>query len=132
MDLNWISITVATVFGMMLGAFWYSPLAFGQAWLKCIGKTEDQLGSPVLPLAGSVLACFLSALSLALIISQTGSSGLLEGFYLGAVIGVGLIFPAFLSDSLFCGWGSKLLFIQAGYRVTYIIVMCMIIAGWPV
>lgn len=122
-------ILLSTAAGMALGALWYSPLAFGKAWMTAIGKTPEQLGSPKASMIGSVLACFVTALALSVIVSLTGLSGIMAGASLGAAIGIGIVFPAFLSDNLFCGWGRKLLWIQSGYRVVYIIVMAAIIAA---
>ena len=39
------------------------------------------------------------------------------------VLATCFIFPALLSDNLFCGWGAKLLLIQSGYRVLSVILM---------
>lgn len=130
-EIKLIAVLVATVAGMILGAFWYSPIVFGKAWMDSIGKTEEDLGSATGPMIGSVIACLLTAISLAVVISLTGVTGALGGAIIGGLIGVGIVFPALLSDSLFCGWGSKLLMIQSGYRVIYAIVMGAIISGWP-
>jgi len=129
-DINLISILVASVAGMMLGAFWYSPIAFGNAWMKSIGKTEDELGSATGPMVGSVVACVMTAVSLSVVIALAGIGTVAGGAALGCLIGVGIVFPALLSDSLFCGWGNQLLMIQAGYRVLYAVVMGAIIGGW--
>jgi len=130
-EIKLIAVLVATLAGMMLGAFWYSPIAFGKAWMDSIGKTEEDLGSATGPMIGSVVACLVTAMSLAIVISLSGISDALGGAMLGGLIGLGIVFPALLSDSLFCGWGSKLLMIQSGYRVIYAIVMGAIIGGWP-
>ncbi|MFK8047072.1 MAG: DUF1761 domain-containing protein [Halioglobus sp.] len=130
-EIKLLAVLVATLAGMMLGAFWYSPIAFGKAWMDSIGKTEEQLGSATGPMIGSVIACLITAISLSIVISMCGISDAFGGAMLGGLIGLGIVFPALLSDSLFCGWGSKLLMIQSGYRVVYAIVMGAIIGGWP-
>ena len=129
--MNTLAILTATVAGMSLGVLWYSPLAFGRAWLQAIGKTEEELSSPLVPMLGSILSCLATAIALASIIALAGIATLSEGVALGAVIGLGIVFTALLSDNLFCGWGWKLLLIQSGYRVVYIVVMAAIIAAWP-
>ena len=53
------------------------------------------------------------------------------GIRVAMICGVGLVATAMLSDSLFCGWGWKLYFIQSGYRLAYLVVMGAIIGGWP-
>jgi len=34
---------VAAIAGMLIGAFWYSPLLFGKLWMRLSGLTEKQL-----------------------------------------------------------------------------------------
>ncbi|MEM9254058.1 MAG: DUF1761 domain-containing protein [Pseudomonadota bacterium] len=129
--MNWLSVLIATGAGMILGALWYSPRIFGTAWLRAIGKSETDLGPALWPMLGSVIASFLTALALAILFNLTGTQGVVPGATVGSLIGVGIVFSAFLSDNLFCGWGWRLLLIQAGYRVVYVIVMAAIIGGWP-
>ena len=126
MDLSQISIVeiaIGTVTGMLLGAFWYSPVAFGPSWMKSIGKTPETLGSPAVPMFGSVVTCILTAVGVAILHSAIAPGSVSEAIGLGAVMGLLLIFPALLSDNLFCGWGVKLLLIQSGYRVLSVIIM---------
>ena len=130
-NINIISVLVATLSGMVLGAFWYSPVAFGKAWMASLGKTPDELGPQIMPMLGSILASFVSALSLAVLIPLVGVSTLTGAIALGGLVGFGLVFPALLSDNLFCGWGNKLLLIQSGYRILYLMIMAIIIAVWP-
>ncbi len=129
--MNIVSIVAAAIAGMTLGALWYSPLMFGRAWMDAIGKTQDELGSSTAPMIGSMAACVVTAVALAIVLSAAGVGSVTEGVTLGAVIAVGIVFTAFLSDSLFCGWGTRLLLIQTGYRVLYILVMSAIISAWP-
>lgn len=126
-EINWLGVLIATVAGMVLGALWYSPLLFGNRWMKCLGKTPETIGSATLPMIGSVLACSLSATGVAILFSLVGASTLADALSLGAVLGLFIIFPALLSDNLFCGWGNTLLLIQSGYRITSVLFMSVII-----
>ena len=131
-NLSLIAIVVAAVAGMVIGALWYSPLLFGNAWLKAIGKTEDELASPMPAMIGSMFACLVSAFAVAIIVGAFGATTISSGAAVGALCGIGLVATAMLSDSLFCGWGWPLYFIQAGYRVVYLVAMGIIIGGWPI
>ena len=42
-DVNFLAIAVAAVISTGLGALWYSPLLFGPAWMKALGKTETKV-----------------------------------------------------------------------------------------
>ena len=129
--MNILAILTATVAGMLLGALWYSPAGFGRAWMRALGKSEQDLGSPLVPMLGSIFSCLLTAVALAYVLALTGVDSAVQGALLGLVIGAGIVFTALLSDNLFCGWGWKLLLIQAGYRVAYVVSMAAIIAAWP-
>jgi len=53
--INFLSILIAAVAYMVLGALWYSPILFGDAWTKGIGKTKAQIAAGFsLPLKGNV------------------------------------------------------------------------------
>lgn len=39
---NWYIVFVAALAPMVLGAFWYSPKLFGNAWIKATGITEEK------------------------------------------------------------------------------------------
>ncbi len=116
-EINFIALIAATATIMVLGALWYSPLLFGNAWMACIGKTKETLGSPTGPMIGSVLASLLSAFGLMLLMAWTGAESLSQALMLGGLLGIFIVFPALLSDNLFCGWGIRLLLIQSGYRI---------------
>ena len=128
--LNWWAILVATLAGFMLGGLWYGPI-FGKAWLRAIGKREEDLTNPAPAFAISFFTAFVTALLLALLIGELGTvETALDGAFLGLYIGVGFIAAAMASDYAFCRWPKELFLIQAGYRVIYSVIMGAILAGW--
>jgi hypothetical protein len=128
--LNWWAILVATIAGFMLGGVWYGPL-FGKAWLRAIGKREEELGSAAVPLTLSFFTALMTAILMALLVnSLTTIETAVDGALLGLYIRIGFIAAAMASDYAFCRWPRQLFFIQAGYRVAYSVVMGAILAGW--
>lgn len=129
--MEWMAVATATISGMVLGALWYSPVLYGDAWLRSIGKSRDELVSPVAPMLGSLLACVLAATSVEFLVVATETTTLSGGLLLGLVLGIGVVATAMLSDNMFCGWGWPLFFIQSGYRVSYLALMGAICGLWP-
>lgn len=117
LEINLPGVAVATIIGMFLGALWYSPLAFGNLWMECIGKTTETIGKQTAPLIGSIIASLLTAIGVSLLFSFINVTDIYTAANVGIILGLLIIFPALLSDNLFCGWGNKLLMIQSGYRV---------------
>ena len=126
-DLNFIAILAAAASGMIFGTVWYSMPVFGEKWMQALGKTPKTLGDPTLPMTASVVNCLLTALGVALLHSLIGISSLSDALLLGLLLGGLIVFPAMLSDNLFCGWGRSLLLIQAGYRLLSLLIMSVII-----
>ena len=128
-DLNWLAILAATAAGFVLGGLWYGPL-FGKAWLAAIGKTADEIEPTPLPFVVSFFTAAVTAVLLAVLIQALGIASAAAGALLGLAVGLGFIATAMASDSAFCGWGLNLFLIQAGYRVSYSLIMGAILAAW--
>lgn len=43
MEVNWIAIIVAALVPTVIGFVWYTPKAFGNAWMKASGMTEEKI-----------------------------------------------------------------------------------------
>ena len=90
-EIHWLPVLVAAVAQFLLGAIWYSPILFGNAWMAAIGKTKEQIekefhpGKLVVAFIGSVVA----AVVLAIFISVGGVNSLTYGALLGLLAGVG-------------------------------------------
>lgn len=128
-ELNWLAILTATIAGFAIGGLWYGPV-FGNAWMAALGKKPEDIQPSPLPFIVSFVTAAITAIVLALLIQALGISTAFGGLHLGFAVGAGFIATAMASDSAFCGWGWRLFAIQAGYRVTYSIVMGMILAVW--
>ena len=128
--LNWWAIVGATVAAFALGGIWYGPV-FGKAWMDALGKTEDDIQPSATPFVVSFFTALITTVVLAALIRTLGLSGLVDGVLIGLLTGVGFIATAMASDTAFCGWGVKLFLIQAGYRVSYSVIMGIVLVLWP-
>jgi len=67
-QVNWIAVLIGGVFNMVLGSLWYGPL-FGKAWLKAIGKSQDEIESSatmyILPFVAGLIAAYILAAMIA-------------------------------------------------------------------
>ncbi len=128
--LNVWAVVVATLLGFVLGGLWYSPVAFGPAWLSAIGKREEELGSPARAMLVTLVSSFVTSLIFAALVTRLGIHTWAAGAGFGLVIGVGLIGAALASDFAFCRWSVKLLAILAGYRIVYSAIAGALLAAW--
>ena len=130
-SLSWVAILVATFVYFVLGALWYSPVLFGNIWMKARNMNPEDIESPnpviylysfILQLIGVIsLALFMTALGI-----ETVSTGVLIGFGAGA----GFVFSLAGATGLFTEVPMKLHFIDYGYHLTGLILAGAIIGWW--
>jgi Protein of unknown function (DUF1761) len=84
----YLAIFIAGLIPMVVGFIWYHPKAFGGAWMKSIGMTEEELTKGNMPLiygTATLLAFFLAwRINGYAGHSEPGWSQLLHGFFHGA------------------------------------------------
>lgn len=130
-SINYLAIVGATVASMLLGAIWYAPQVFGKEWMKLSGLTEqdakENRGAPMaLMLVGSLVAAYV----MAHFVDFAGASTVTDGARVGAWVGMGFVFTAAMSESIFNHRPAKLLAITGGYSVVNLILMGAILAAW--
>lgn len=128
--LNYWAILVTVVVSFSIGGLWYSPLMFANAWMAEHGYKEEDLGGAAKAMSITALAGIVIAIVLAVLIKHLGIEGWRAGLHLGLMLGIGLVGMIKLSDSLFNNYSWKLIFIEAGYRVVFVVVNCVILAVW--
>ncbi len=125
MQINLLSVFLASFTSLILGFLWYSVL-FAKAWQKLSGVTNAQLETGMLKRAvGSYLLSLIMAINLAFFIgpNETSTFGLFAGF----AAGFGWVAMAFGSNYLFEHRPMKLYLINAGYNILLLSIMGYII-----
>lgn len=131
-DINYLAVIVCAVIAMFIGAFWYSPVLFGNQWMKAIGfKPEDiKKGDSSKGMIVSTVTSFIEALVLAAIIIMTGTKSFGSGLHIGAMISIGFIVMVTLSNTMFEKRPIKLWGINSSYRILYFMINGGILAVW--
>lgn len=82
MEFNVYAILVAAIVPLVLGFLWYSPVLFGNVWMRESGLTEEKIkNSNMLLIFGVsfVLSVLLAFFTQFLTIHQTGALGMIGG-----------------------------------------------------
>lgn len=123
-QINYLAILIAIVINQAVGALWYSPVLFGNKWMKLVGlkreeiKQKDALKGFVFALVFAVINYFI----IAIIVTAVGNTivgGLVTGFLLSLI-------TAFQLGTNFAyeGRSIKLFLINAFYPI-----VCYTIGG---
>ena len=129
-NMNFLAVVIAAVAGMAIGAIWYSPVLFSNAWMKENGVTKESLKgkNPFAPMIFSFLITIVMAFNLAMFLS--GESDFVQGLIAGGLVGIGWVAASLAVLYLFESKSLKLFLINAGYNVVTFIVMGGIIGVW--
>ena len=88
-SLNYIAVAIATIASYVLGFVWYHWAVFGEAWANALGLTKEKADNTE-GLGGAFAISLVSGLTktifIALLMSATNISGVLNGVFFGAVI----------------------------------------------
>lgn len=125
-------LPAAVVLSFLWGALWYSPLLFGKLWQKEVGMTDKDIekGNPAKAMVGSFFLMAVMAYGTCVLIwnsdlMRNWCTGMCTGMWLGGAI----VAPSMGINALYQGKSFKLWLIDAGYQVSFILLMSGMI-GW--
>lgn len=159
LPINPIAIVVAAVAALVIGAIWYNPKVFGNAWMRASGMTEEKMkgGNMAVIFGLSLLfAAMLNVLLMQFTNHQWGALGMIggdpenakasfeafmadygnahrsfgHGALHGAIFGVFGALPIIGTIALFERKSGKYIFINSGYWIVTLAIMGGILCAW--
>lgn len=129
--LNWLAIIVAALSGFLIGGLWYSPILFGNPWMKENNFSADNLKKDnMAKIFGlTFLFSFIMAFNLAMFLndSKTDASwGAMAGF----LAGFGWVAMSIFVIGQFERKTTRYMLIHGGYVTVALTVMGLIIGMW--
>ena len=129
-QINYLAVLVTAVVNILLGMLWYSPILFGNIWMKAIGKTKEELGGAVVGYVFTIITALITAVVLALFIGYAQADTILKGIQTGFWIWLGFVATTTLAGVLWEGQPLKVYLIYNGLQLVTFIVMGSILAVW--
>jgi hypothetical protein len=116
-EINWLSVVVATIAALVLGAIWYSPKVFGKIWQREMKMSDEvyKSGNPIKIFGLTILCFFVSAIVFDMFIGP--KADVMFGSMAGFMIGFAWIATALGMNSLFERKTLKLFLIDAVYFI---------------
>lgn len=141
MEINWLAIVAAVAANGFLGFVWYHPKVFGTAWMKTLGKTQEELMDGFNPgmvygimmALGFLLALYLKAnLFFTHVESDVDGSfhTFKHGAFHSAMLAVAIVAPTIIINGMFERKSFKNMFIHIGYWIASFALMGGIVDMW--
>ena len=137
MEINLLSVAVASIAGIVIGAVWFGPKTFFPLWWKFLGKNPaEQPGTDNMAVifGSTTVAAIIQAVVMAIVIGlaeqATGGMNTVTGLAIGALMGVGFAATSSVSHHLFGGFPIKAWVLEAGQDIVALAAMGAIIASF--
>ncbi len=140
MEVNWLSILLSALTPLVMGFIWYHQKVFGTAWMSAVGMTEEKAKEANMGLTFGL--SFVMAVLLSFFLLNWNNGPGQEGIYdtfthgaaHGAIAGVFIVMPLFITNGLFEQQSWKGMWINIGYWTVTLAIMGGIVDAmnhWP-
>jgi hypothetical protein len=131
-SINYVAVVVAALAYVVIGALWYSPVLFGNTWMKGIGKTKEQVKADASPLnyLWALITGFIAAYGIARVMVWSGDFTIRFGVVVGLVAGVCFVRTAFWVTDAFEKRRASLRIINGLYHIVGLVVAGIIVGAW--
>ena len=131
LQFNLLAVLVSGVMMWLLGAIWYSPIAFGKKWAALVpgpqgDKKKTMMVGMIMSLVGDILLSFV----MAHVIIWSGSREFGRGLFIGFVMWMGFFAATAIPQGVFEGRPFKLFAINQAYNLLGLMLIGGILSAW--
>ncbi len=131
---NWVAVLVAAALQMVLGFLWYSPMLFGNLWMKLCGMKPSDMDKHKGEMPKSAVLGFLAAIVMVFILAQvigyTGAKTLMDGVLSAFWMWLGFVATVLAGSVLWEGKPVKLYLLNAGYYLVTLGISGAVLVLW--
>ena len=128
--INILAVLVATIIQFFIGYLWYSKALFGNAFMKALGKSEDELEMKAVDIIGPLVIAFVSFLFFAIILDLFILFDLVFSLLLAIIIWVGFIATTNLYAVFFEERNFTLYLLNVSYQLVGLLIGALILGLW--
>ncbi len=134
MSVNYLAVVVAAVVSIIIGSLWYSPLLFGNVWMRLQrftkkdmdkAKQKGMVKSYIMASIGSLVTAFV----LGYLIDMIGKD-VYTGILLALLAWLGFIVTTSLGSVLWEGKPVSLYVLNILFHLVNLVVMGLILGAW--
>ena len=126
------AILVAAIVNTVIGGLWWSPMAFGKAWSRAVGMSQEDMhkGNGATSMIWQFIVTLVMSFVMAAFIDAMGARTIIEGIQTGFMVWLGFIVTINISQQIFEKRPKQLFWINSGYYLVALAVMGAILAAW--
>lgn len=109
-----IALVAGTLTALFVGSLWYSPLLFGEQWMKLTKLTPKKIEKAgTAPMVSALVMALLRAVVLCILFVLLVPAGITEVISIGFIAWFGFVVPEHVNTVVWAGQPKELLYINA-------------------
>ena len=129
--INWLAVTVAAIVYFIIHFLWYFPFAFGNLWLRLVGKESEPKSKIIRDTIIMIPTSFFTVLFMEMMINLTGMNNIVSALILSIIIWIGFVATIAINQNNFNDRGVKLFLIEYGFYLVGFIIAAIILVLFP-
>jgi hypothetical protein len=129
--INWLAVTVATIVYFIIHFLWYFPFAFGNLWLRLVGKESEPKSKIIRDTIIMIPTSFFTVLFMEMMINLTGMNNIVSALILSIIIWIGFVATIAINQNNFNDRGVKLFLIEYGFYLVGFIIAAIMLVLFP-
>jgi len=133
-QINLLMVLIAALLNNIIGALWYSPLLFGEAWRRALGKTKedfqvmqkDSMRAMGLNAIAILFLTYVFAHFILAVNAETALGGATAGFW----VWIGFVATTGFANVVFENRSKKVYLIYQAYQCVALVVTGALLAVW--
>ena len=124
LEINWFAVIIVAIIYFAILFFWYFPSAFGNMWLKLVGKESEPKSKIIRDTIIMIPSSFFTVLIIDIVMILAGATEIGPALLLNLLLWVGFVGIIGINQSNFNDRDLKLFLIE---YIVYLV--CFLIAG---
>ena len=128
--INWLAVVVVAIIYFLIHFFWYFPFAFGNMWLKLVGKEGEPKSKIIRDTIIMIPTSFITVLMIEVIMDFTTMNDMASTLVISILLWVGFVATIGINQNNFNDRGVKLFLLEYGFYLIGFIIAGLILAVW--
>ena len=129
--INWVTVVVATIVYFLIHFLWYFPFAFGNLWLRLVGKESESKSKIIRDTIIMIPTSFVTVLFIEIMIDLTGMNDIASALILSILIWVGFVATIAINQNNFNDRGVKLFLVEYSFYLIGFMITALILTFIP-
>lgn len=130
LEINWLAVFIVGLIYFAIHFFWYYPSAFGNTWLKLVGKESESKSKIVKETIIMVPISIITVLIIDIIMILIGITEIGPAIILSLLLWVGLVGTIGINQTIFNNRGLKLFLIEYIVYLINFLITGIILSVW--